>query len=211
LKLRLESYARAIHEFWARSQQRAVILSPREWDLICGWFAREIPLQIVADAIEGLGEKKRGRTAAKPRSLSYLAPAVEESWSAVVNGRVEARAVQAAESDAGGGRAAWLAAAARCGEDSALAGLLRRLVQSGDAGAAPDEIERELNESLIELAPQEIVASLREEIAEQTAEFRERMRPAAIEAVERRALLERLRGRLGLPRYSMEPNDDRKR
>ena len=151
------SYARAIERLWAELLERPVILSPRDWALVSEWYERSIPLALIEEAIETVRLKmRRGRRA--PRNLSYLAPSVEESWQAVVEGRSEEPEPPVAElQQEVAPAAAWeaCAQAGRCG--APLCGLLRSLLEELRAGADPDSIDARLERELPLRAPAALV------------------------------------------------------
>lgn len=82
-------YARALERALAEASGRAVVLSPRDFALLSGWFARGVPLALVLEQIED--RKGKGRDV---RSLASITRAVEAAWSAVVDGRVGAQPVE---------------------------------------------------------------------------------------------------------------------
>ncbi len=81
----VRSYARAIERSWSRVVGRAVILSRRDWDRISAWHESGVPLELIKEAIDDVAEKPRRRA---PRSLAYVAPAVDEAWQVVREGRI---------------------------------------------------------------------------------------------------------------------------
>ena len=194
------SYARAIERRWAELLDRPVILSPRDWVLISDWRERSIPLALIEEAIEAVRLKMRhGRRA--PRSLSYLAPSVEEAWQVVVQGRSEEPELPVAEPRQEGSPAeAWQACAEaeECG--APLRALLHRLLEALRAGADPDSIDAELDRELPVRAPRALVDEATTRAEAQLAPFRGRMTPETLAETRRRALARRLRRQLALPR-----------
>lgn len=86
---RAARYARALERALAEASGRAVVMSPRDFALLSGWLARGVPLALVLEQVEH--RKSKGKDV---RSLASIAGAVENAWSAVVDGRVGATAVR---------------------------------------------------------------------------------------------------------------------
>ena len=78
-----ELYARELERALSRIRERPVVLSPRDWEMVLDWHAREIPLGVILETLEEAGARARKRGSAGPRSLSYLASAVEEAWNLI--------------------------------------------------------------------------------------------------------------------------------
>jgi hypothetical protein len=198
----LGAYARALEQALSRARERPVVLSPRDWGLVADWHAREIPLAVV---LEELGEasrrsRSRGRTPG-PRSLAYIAAAVEESWSLILAERTRLTGTGLASSRGlSSARDAWERAARQAGQESDLGRLLSDLLGRLDGGASPAEVDAMLDDRLIECVPQARVARLEHEVGAELGAFRDRMPARGYERTRRRALLERLRRGLGLPR-----------
>ena len=60
-------YAREIEKHWTALLERPVVLGERDWRLISDWHAREIPLGLILEAMEHLGETLP-RKRRKPRN-----------------------------------------------------------------------------------------------------------------------------------------------
>lgn len=80
---RTARYARALERALAAASGRAVVLSPRDFALLTDWLARGVPLALVLEQVEH--RKAKGRDV---KSLASIAGAVEQAWSAVVDGRM---------------------------------------------------------------------------------------------------------------------------
>jgi len=196
-----EVHARELERALSRVLQRPVVLSPRDWELVVDWHARQIPLAVIQEALEEAAARARKRGSSGPRSLTYLARAVDEAWELIRGGRLDplhgARAASPSLADV---RGAWNRARISTGEDSQLAALLEELLRRLDEGEAPGEVERELERSIVNHAPRELAERIRDEVAAELAPFRGRIPPADLEATSRRAVVTRLRRSLALPR-----------
>ena len=80
------AYARAVEEALARARGRPVLLSPRDWARVADWCERGVPLSLLLEALEEAARRAR-RRGSELRGLALIAPAVEESWRAVAEGR----------------------------------------------------------------------------------------------------------------------------
>jgi hypothetical protein len=192
-------YVRAVERWWSELCERPSILSPREWTLVERWHQREIPLQVIREAIEAAAERLRKPGAAAPKSLAYLAPAVEESWRVVLEGRIAPPTDVPRGESAARGIAAWRSAASAAGSSSPLGGLLETLLALLEEGAAAEEAEQRLEGAILEAAPAEERAAVRGEIETELAPYRRRMSAEEYESTLRKASVRRLRIRLKLP------------
>jgi hypothetical protein len=197
-------YARAVERSWAELCGRAVILSPRDWALVDEWHRRGIPLQIIQEAIAAAAERRSGaKPSEPPRGLSYIAPAVEDAWRVILEGRLS----DPVEDDSPGGVGAsdgppierWRACMEREAEGSALRRLLGELIEAHHRDAPLHALEARLDAELSGAAPAELRRRVEEEVAEQLNPYRNRMKPEVLESTRRRAVAARLRDRLGLP------------
>ena len=191
------SYARAIERRWSGLLERPVVLSPRDWALISDWYDRSIPLALVEEAIQSAAPRVR-RGAAKPRGLSYVAPAVEEGWAAVVQGRVVEPAAPEGGAAAEGGREAWERCLREHAAGEPLAVLLGELLSLLDAGEVPGEVDARLDRELVRAVPPALAEEVAAAVEQQIAPFRGRMSGEVLEATRRRACVKGLRRRLGL-------------
>ncbi len=193
------AYARAVQRAVEAQIGRPSVLSPRDWAYLSDWFARGVPLDIVFDA---LSEATRPRRSPRRLSLGHLAPAVEEAHRAWVEGKAIVR--DTAESPLPSReevQAIWSAAAARCGErlKDAIEGSTAILRRGGDAERADDA----LDDALPGCAPPGLSDRARAEAGRALAPFRGRMSAPAFEETLRRAVADRLRRLLGLPRVAL--------
>jgi hypothetical protein len=198
------SYARAVERLWAGLCGRAVILSPKDWSIVEEWYARGIPLQVIEEAIDAAVERrKRGKGSPPPRGLVYIAPAVEEGWTAVLEGRRQGPPATASGQkrntpDISGWRERSNAEA----EGSPLCLLLSGLIAAFEGGAEADELDRQLDADLPAAAPGELLRAIEKEVTSELAPFSERMTSSAYEETMRRAVAARLRQMLRLDRLS---------
>jgi hypothetical protein len=178
---------------------RAGVLSPREWALISDWYDRSIPLAIIEEAIQQVVMAK-SRRGSIPRSLGYIAAAVEEAWGVVQEGRrIQAVPASAAEAQSRSALVRWRERAVREPAGSPLSKLLHGLLERHAAGAAPEELDRDLAAQLPETVSEELLQSTRQAVERQLVGFRERMDNGIYGATRRRAIVARLRRALELP------------
>lgn len=196
-----KAYARSIEGRWAAFCERPVILSQRDWALIEDWYSRGIPLQIVEEAIDHATEMRARGSGGKaaPRGLSYLAGAVEDSWTAVLEGRTAGRS-EASDAPATDDAAisGWRRRLSAQAEDSALHALLSELIAAFERGEPAGEIDGRLNAALAEAVPRELLGEVEEEVGAELRSYRGRMAPGAYDSTLRRAIVMRLRRRLRL-------------
>lgn len=200
------SYARAVERRWTRLCQRAVILSERDWALIEDWQSRGIPLQIVEEAIDAAEQRRRRARAAAPppRGLAYVAPAVEQAWRLVLEGRSrDPGSDRARPGPASAG--AWRARLEAEPRESALRRLLESLLRALEAGDPPGEIDARLERTLPAAAPPALLREVETEVALELRPYQGRMEAATLATTRRRVVLHRLRARLGLPRLERSP------
>jgi hypothetical protein len=191
----VRSYARRIEHCWSRLLGRAVILSRRDWDRISAWHESGVPVELIQEAIDELAETPRRRA---PRSLAYVAPAVDEAWQVVREGRTGAAVVVATgDTDPASVLREGLS---RESEESRLAGLLGDLLRAYEAGATPAELDDRLDRELPGCAPPELLARVDAELRSELEPFAGRMSEKTFAATLRRARVLRLRAALELPR-----------
>jgi hypothetical protein len=194
------SFARAVESRLESILKRPVVLSPRDWTTLAGWHARGIPLPLVLETLQEVAARKGGGQA---RSLRYFVRAVEESWQAVLDGRAIRHRGAASGTSAGGeSREAPWSAKTRPGErPPSLERLLEDLSKALARGTDPAVIDETLDRALAEgsIAP-EIHRASRQEALEALGNYRGRMSAAAWDKTLRRAVVERMRRSLGLPR-----------
>ena len=188
------AYAREIERRWARLHERAVVLSPKDWALITDWQSRGVPLWVLDEAIQAAVERRAGRE--PPRSLAYLAPAVDESWSLVLEGR--RREAPLPRPPAVDARQRWREVAlvhASTPLGALLEGLLARL----EGGEAPEAVDDELDHALSAAVEPERVASTEAIVEQELRPFADRMTPTTLAETTSAAVAMRLRRELGLP------------
>jgi len=196
-----EVYARELERALSRVRQRPVVLSPRDWQLVLDWHARQIPLAVIQEALDEAAARARKRGSSGPRSLAYLARTVDEAWDVIRGGRLDSLdgtpPVSPSMADV---REAWNHLRESSATDSPLAAWIGELLRRLDEGEAPEEVERDLEGTIVDHAPPELAERIRGEVATELAPFRGRIPPADMEATSRRAVVTRLRRFLGLPR-----------
>lgn len=194
------SFARAVESRLESILKRPVVLSPRDWTTLAGWHARGIPLPLVLETLEEVATRKGGTQA---RSLRYFVRAVEESWQAVLDGRAIRHPAGAGGKSSGGESAdvPWNAAV-RAGElPPAIERLLEELSEALAGGADRAKVDESLDRALADgsIAP-DLHRAARQEALEALRDYRGRMPAAAWERTLARAVVERMRRTLGLPR-----------
>jgi hypothetical protein len=196
-----KGYARSIEGRWATFCERPVILSQRDWALIEDWYSRGIPLQIVEETIDHAAEMRArgGGGKAAPRGLSYIAGAVEDSWTAVLEGRMAGRLeTEEPAPEAQAAIESWRRSVALEAKGSALRELLTGLIASFERGEPAGEIDGRLEASLCDAVPRDLLAEVESEVGAELLAYRGRMTPEAYESTLRRATVMRLRRRLQL-------------
>jgi hypothetical protein len=189
-------YVRAVEAAWSKLRERPVVLSPRDFELVDGWRRRGIPLSVVLEVLE---DRAKRRGAGGGRSLAHLVPAIEEAWMAVSAGRAVRAIAPSGRTDTGP-RAVWGATLARLPDDSQLKTLLEQLVAEAETGVGADVLDARLDEALPALVPAELRVRVEHESALALASFRTRMRREEFARTSARALADRLRTALSLPR-----------
>jgi len=192
-------YIRAVEAAWSKALGRPAVVSPREFEAIDAWRRRGIPLTVVLEVIADAGKRRSGGPG---KALTGLARAVDEAWSVVAAGRAtpEAVGVLPARSDA---RHAWQACLDRCAEDAPLRGLLVTLLAREAAGAAGPALDDALDLALPGTVPADVLAQAADDTERGLRAFRGRMSDEEFKATMTRALADRLRARLGLPRVAL--------
>ncbi len=196
-----KAYARSIEVRWAAFCERPVILSQRDWALIEDWHSRGIPLQIVVEAIDHAAEmRSRGKGGkAAPRGLSYIAGAVEDSWTAVLEGRTAGAATpEDPPRERGAAIESWRRRMGLEEEGSPLYELLAGLAAAFERGEPADEIDSRLESGLCEAVSRELLEEVEKEVGAELRTYRGRMAPGVFDATLRRATVMRLRRRLQL-------------
>jgi len=194
-------YARAIEELWDELRGAPSLFSQRDWALICDWYARGIPLELLRETFQAAG-KRRGRSGS-PRGLSYLSRAVEEAWSVVCEGRLGGEGPGPGQ-ERGPTLDAWRHRAddPDCGEP--LAALLRALLGRHALGSPLADLEEQLERELAEATPAALRAEIGAELRAELAPFRGRLSERVYNETFHRARIRRLRERLELPRLATE-------
>jgi len=131
--------------------------------------------------------------------LALVAPSVEEAWAAVAAGRTAVAIAPSNAADARGA-ATWADALQRLPDGAPLKRLLAHLLGEAASGIPTDTLDARLDEALPRLVPPEMAAHALRETELALAEFKTRMRPEEFEKTFARALADRLRDALYLPR-----------
>ena len=207
------SYARAIERILERVRGAPVVLSPRDFRYVADWHARGVPVALVLEGIEAAATRRRGRSS-RPRTitLAYVAPGVEEAWGVVLAGRmVDPAQRRACPADPASIRQRWVDAAARAGDGSALGRLVAGGIRSLDAGDDAAAVDLALDAALVEAAPEGMVRAIAARVDADLQAFAARMKPSGLITTQRRAVVDRLRQSLDLPRLSNLRGGARKR
>jgi len=200
-------YARTIEGSWSEFLQQPVVLSPRDWELICQWHAKRIPLELIREAIDAAAER-RDRRGSPPTGLSYIAPAVEEAWTVVRQGRLSPQPPADAEAAGRRGREAWRVCLAAQRAGSALQRLLVELLGRAEAGDPASELDRRLDSELPGAVPAALWDEADAQMRTALAPFRGRMAAETYEATLQRGAIERVRDRLGLVRLATQAAEE---
>lgn len=192
-------YAREIERAWTRLLERPAVVSPRDWQRVQDWYERGIPLGIVLEALE----TARGRKGRPPHSMGYLAPAVEEAWRVVIEGRLgEGETGSAPQPDPNAAVESWRRRSATERQGSALRALLERELKALADGGAVADAERRLELELLDAVEPERLAEVSAEVERELQRFRGRLDGQELERTRRRAVVDRLRRALALARLS---------
>lgn len=200
------TYARRIERRWSELLEQPLIFSPRDWSIVSAWHARGVALEIVCEAMEAAIERARARGRPPRAGLAYLAPAVDEAWASVVSGRLGVEHDAPAEHAPAPARDAWRRRIA-AEPASPLAGLLSALLTRLEAGEPGARLDRELDDRLPEVGPAALIAQLEPELERELAPHRGRIPPDRLATTRARALIDRLRQRLQLPRLAGDGPD----
>jgi len=189
------SYARAVERRWSELCGRPVILSPRDWALIEDWHQRGIPLQIIDESIAAAAERRqRSSAAGAPRGLAYVAPAVEEAWQVVVEGRLrEATTEVIPEPGQSRGIESWRTCRDRQAGGDRLSRLLDEMIAAFESGASAAELESRLDSQIAESAPADLLGRAEAEVAAELKPYQHRMTPESLESTRKRVVARRLR------------------
>lgn len=188
-------YVRAVEAAWSRLRGRPVVLSPRDFEIVDGWRRRGIPLTVVLEVFEQRAKRSRGGG----RSLAWMSGSIEDAWETVRGGRA-ARATPEARMP--GGTAAWAQAIAALPHGSPLRAFLSGLAQDAAAGVCADILDARLDAELPELVSREDRVRAESATDAALAPFRSRMPPHELARTRARAIADRLRATLSLPRLS---------
>jgi hypothetical protein len=192
-------YLRTVEAAWSKLVGRPVVVSPREFETIDAWRRRGIPVAVV---LEVMAVASRRRSGSAPQALTALSRAVEEAWSAVAAGRA-APAVTAALPERAEARRAWEDALARSTASDPLYAVLSRLLEEERSGALATTLDAALDQALSSAVPDSMRVDAEETVARSLESFRRRMSPDDFRRTFDRALTDRLRTVLGLPRMTL--------
>ena len=192
-------YVRAVEAARSKLLGRQADVSPREFETIDGWRRRGIPLTVVLEVIANAGKRQSGRG---PQAITALAKAVSEAWEVVAAGRA-APTVKDARPSRSDARRAWEEALAFCPETGELRTLLTGLLAEEAEGAAPEAVDAALDASLAGAVPEPVLAEATAATARALGDFRGRMSEEEFRKTFARALADRLRRTLALPRLAL--------
>ncbi len=98
--MEVKSYVEAIESALQRLRGRPLVLSPEDLQRVLSWHEKGIPLGLVLELMDEVFDAAAQRRPRRsPRSLAYLAPAVEEAWEDRKEGRVGRRRIRRASKD----------------------------------------------------------------------------------------------------------------
>lgn len=192
-------YARSIERRWSDLVERPVILSPRDWSRISRWHSWGVPLDLIDETLRSAARPERG--ARELRGLAALAPAIEESWSVILQGRT-ARQPAELGSIPHDPRTAWSSRILEEAPDSPLARTLTELLARQDRGEDPVVLDGELDRLLPEIVPAELVDRILAALERELSPYHSRMSTDRLQATRWRACEKRLRHALKLPRLA---------
>jgi hypothetical protein len=188
-----------VERAWSELLGRPAVVSPREFEAIEGWRRRGIPLTVVLEVIAAFGKR---RSVPAPKALTALTRAVDEAWSAVAAGRA-GPSLADARPERSEALHAWEEALGRCREGDPLRALLTRLLDDAMQGESGLVLDDRLDASLPGAVPEELLASATARTEQALADFRRRMSAGEFRSTFVRALADRLRETLGLPRLAL--------
>ncbi len=196
-------YVRAVERAWSELLGRPAVVSPREFEAIDAWRRRGIPLAVVLEVLDAFGKRHVGKA---PKALTALTRAVFEAWSVVAAGRAAPSVTDARPQRAEALRA-WEDALGRSGEGTPLHALLTRSLAEVVRGEAGPIVDAVLDASLPGAVPEEMLARATGQTRSALEEFRGRMSDDEFRKMLARALADRLRETLGLPRLALTRPD----
>jgi len=189
-------YARRIERSWADLLGRAVLLSPRDFKAVDRWYALGVPLAVVQEVLEAEAARPRRQAPA----LASLSRAVEDTWSAVLAGRLTGEDVPQQPRAQAIDR--WRLRQRAEPQESGLGQLLGELLAQYDAGQGAAAVDDELDRRIEAVVNPALRAATERALERAFASYRGRMSAEAFERTWRRARLLRLRRQLGLPRLA---------
>jgi hypothetical protein len=192
-------YVRAVEAAWSKVLGRPAVVSPREFEMIDAWRTRGVPLSIVLEVIASAGKRSTSRA---PRALTRLNHAVLEAWEVVAAGRTGARPIDVRPARAEA-RRAWEDALTRAPAKSRLRDLLTGLLADEERGVEADALDAALDASLPTALSEDALKKATDETLAALHEFRDRMSEWEFRKMFSRALVDRLRRALSLPRLSL--------
>ena len=198
-RLTEKAYVRAVEDAWSRVRGRAVVLSPREFELVAGWRRRGISLALVLEALAH--QTRRASRRGGSRSLAALSPAVEAAWEAVAGGR-SAALVPVAAALRPDPLLAWRRRAAEQA-DTGIGRLLARLLAEADRGVSAAELDIALDAEILAAADPALRAAAEAAAEAALAPFRGRMREPELARTRSRATTDHLRAACALPRLTL--------
>lgn len=216
------NYFTEIEDAFVRRRGKNLLLSPLDWALIDAWRERDIPLHIVLRAIEAVfdifDQNPRPRSI---KSLMFCREEVEAQFAEWQASRTGAASDTQTEAAAGipvddirahiTDTLTQLRAVSREELEEDLLRACSRLEQLAEelsddpetADKSLNDIEKFLEEAMLERLDKQFLKSFEKETAKQLREYKSGMEKDAYEQTFRLLLLKRLREELGIPRLGL--------
>jgi hypothetical protein len=162
-----------------------------------------VPLAIVLEALEDAARRARDRMGSgSPRSLAFVSRAVEQAWEVILSGRASGPS----PSTLPGLTeilAAWTDARDRAPDGDPLRLLLDECIQGLERDVAPARVDATMDRRLADCVPRELSVAAEQRAASDLEPYRGRMTASTFESTRARAVADRLRQALELPRASL--------
>lgn len=199
------AYARRIERALQEARGSPVVLSPRDWALLSDWYDRGVPLAIVLESLDSLtSESSRAGDRLTRRGLASVSRAVDAAWQTVLEGMRTGPTMAPDEPASSSALGAWRRVLDGAANEAGLKDLLETLIRRAEAGEDPGLLDEELDAALAGLCRTERVEQARRDARASLARYRDRMSAAVFAESLARALNDRLRRDLGLPRLSVD-------
>ncbi len=203
----------AVERAFQHLRARPLVLSPEDLERVLDWHRRNIPLSLVLEVMESVfRQAAQRRSRGGPRSLAYCAPAIDDAFAELEEGRVGRRneapsldpeipdllaraagALRASRAPAEAGEAAAARLEAWCPEDA-----------GGESDFLAELEEELLAACLATLEPAER-DTLEEAAREELAAYADGMEPEVLAHAIARARARMLRERFAVPELTLLP------